>query len=148
MSDRAAEAQGTHLRIDMADSPSSSSSDSWEVVEEVSQINFRTGSAAVKDVTDLMSTSKEKRMGLPDEGQCTFNCRFTEEPEPGTHLELRAAKADRQKRRFKYVRSTGRAFFFEAYVLSIPEASDVDGVIEGQVTMEITGDVTDLGVQY
>lgn len=148
MSDRAAEAQGTHLRINLAESSSSSSSDSWAIVEEASQINFRTGSAAVQDVTDLLSTAKEKRMGLPDEGQCTFNIRFTVEPEPDTHLELRAAKRDRQKRDFHYVRSTGRAFHFQAYVLSIPEASSVDGVIEGQITMEITGDVTDIGVAY
>ena len=88
MSSSALESQGMALYIDRGDvSPTS-----WTQIPEVKNINFRTGSAAVIDVTDLSSTAKEKRMGLADEGQCTFTLNYR--PANGAHAELAQAKAD------------------------------------------------------
>ena len=52
------------------------SMDSTGVVGEVTNISGPTGSAGVIDVTHLLSTAKEKMMGLPDEGQITLELNF------------------------------------------------------------------------
>ena len=137
MSSSALESQGMALYIDRGDvSPTS-----WTQIPEVKNINFRTGSAAVIDVTDLSSTAKEKRMGLADEGQCTFTLNYR--PANGAHAELAQAKADRQPRDFKLVFTDTPAsvYYFTGFVLSVPVTAGVDGVIESNVTVEITGAV-------
>jgi Lambda phage tail tube protein, TTP len=139
MSDQALEAQGMALYIDTgAVSPTS-----WSIIPDTKNIAFRTGSAAVIDVTDLSSTAKEKRMGLADEGQCTFTLMFR--PKQATHAELVQAKADRQSRDFKLVLTdtpSPTTYYFTAYCLSVPVTGNVDAVIESNVTLEITGPVT------
>lgn len=139
MSKNALESQGTKLYIDLgAVSPTS-----WSEIPEAKGINFRTGSAAVIDTTDLSSTAKEKRMGLPDEGQCTFTLMIR--PKEVTHAELLAAKSDRQARDFKIVLTDSPSpstYYFTGFVLSVPFSTDVDAVVESSVTIEISGPVT------
>lgn len=139
MSSNALESQGIALYIDLGDvSPTS-----WTQIPDVKNVNFRTGSASVIDVTDLSSLAKEKRMGLADEGQCTFTLMFR--PKNTAHAELVAAKADRQSRDFRVVLTdtpTPTEYFFTGFVLSVPLSANVDAVIESNVTIEITGPVT------
>src|SRR5690606_10289966 len=140
MSDNALESQGTVLAIDLGASPQV-----FTPIPDVKGLNFRTGSAAVIDTTDLSSVAKHKRMGLPDEGQCTFTLHL--QPKDDTHAELIAAKADRQRRNFQVTLtddSPATKYAFAGFVLSVPIGSDVDGVIESSVTIEITGAVTEV----
>lgn len=138
MSDTALESQGTALYIDTG-GPSPTV---WTQITNCRDINFRTGAAAVKDVTDLSSSAKEKRMGLPDEGQCTFTLQY--QPKLSDHKELADAKADRQIRDFKLVLTdapTPTTFYFSGFVLQVPINIGIDGVVESQVVVEISGAV-------
>jgi hypothetical protein len=139
MSSNALESQGMTLAIALAGSPS------FQVIPDLKDLQFRTGSAAVIDTTDLSSTAKEKRMGLADEGQCTFTLMIR--PKESTHAELIAAKADRQARSFRVTLTDGPApttYQFSGFVLSVPIGGTVDAVIESSVTIEITGAVVEV----
>jgi hypothetical protein len=141
MSSNALESQG--ITIAIAVTPVGSPI-VYTAIPDAKDINFRTGSAAVIDTTDLSSSAKEKRMGLADEGQCTFTLNFI--PKETTHAELVAAKRDRQKRKFQVEltdASPSTIYEFEGYVLSVPISASVDAVIESSVTIEITGEVTE-----
>lgn len=140
MSSNALESQGLALYIDLGDvSPTV-----WTQIPEIKDINVRTGSATVIDVSDLSSAAKEKRMGLQDEGQCTFTLMFR--PGDAAHAELVAAKTDRAIRDFKLVLTDTPAteYRFSGFVLSVPIAAGVDAVIESAVTIEISGPVTEV----
>ena len=139
MSSNALESQGIALYIDLG----SVSPSVWTQITEAKDINFRTGSATVIDVTDLSSTAREKRMGLADEGQCTLTLNLL--PKNAAHAELIQAKADRQVRDFKVVLTDNpnpSTYYFSGFVLSVPMSASVDAVIESSVTIEITGAVT------
>jgi len=139
MSSNALESQGMTLAISLTGSPS------FQVIPDLKDLQFRTGSAAVIDTTDLSSLAKEKRMGLADEGQCTFTLMIR--PKEATHAELITAKSDRQKRTFRVTLTDTPAptvYQFEGFVLSVPIGGTVDAVIESNVTIEITGVVTEV----
>jgi hypothetical protein len=113
-------------------------------IPEASEINFRTGSATVIDVTDLASLAKEKRMGLQDEGQCTFTLNLL--PKEATHAELIVAKADRLLRNFRVTLTdtpSPTQYWFSGFVLSVPLAAGVDNVIKSSVVVEISGVVSE-----
>jgi predicted secreted protein len=139
MSSNALESQGIALYIDLG----SVSPVVWTQITETKDINFRTGSATVIDVTDLSSAAREKRMGLADEGQCTMTLNIL--PKNPAHAELVRAKADRQIRDFRVVLTDNpnpSIYYFSGFVLSVPMSASVDAVIESNVTIEITGAVT------
>ena len=71
MSSQALVAQGTILSIENNDSPAT-----FDAITEIKTFTGPGGSAAVIDVTDLSSTGKEKRMGLKDEGQLSFDLMY------------------------------------------------------------------------
>lgn len=139
MSANALESQGTEIRIG-----NGAETEAFTAIDEVKSFTFGTGSAAVIDVTDLASTAKEKRMGLQDWGQLTMTIHFI--PGNTEHAELLAAKGDRQPRNFQiaFTDDPATVYGFSAYVLSLPLAGSVDGVIESNVTLEITGDVEEV----
>lgn len=140
MSDNALESQGTRLFIHRT-----TGSPSIIPVTDVRDINFRTGSATVNDVTDLDSTHREKRMGLPDEGQCTFTLMYR--PKEASHEALLAARTARAKTTFELEMTddpTPTRYRFSAYVLSLPVSAATDGVVESAVVLEITGPVVEL----
>ncbi len=142
MSDNALESQGIKLSIAI---PPVAATPVFTEIVDAKNLNFRTGSASVIDTTDLRSTAKHKRMGLPDEGQCTFTLNFI--PKDTSHDALLVAKKDRQKRLFRVEltdASPTTKYEFYAYVLSVPVSAAVDGVIESNVTLEITGDVLEV----
>ena len=133
MSDSALESQGIKLAIEVGGSPT------YTDIAELKDLTFRTGSAAVIDVTDLASAAKQKRMGLQDEGQCTFTLNFI--PGNQTHAELLEAKSDRAARAFRVTMTDAgpTLYYFDGFVLSVPIAAAVDGVITSAVVVEITG---------
>ncbi len=140
MSSNALESQGTTIAISDGTSPQT-----FVVIPDVKDLNFRTGSAAVIDTTDLSATAKTKRMGLADEGQCTFNLMIR--PQQTQHAGLIDAKADRVARVFQVTltdASPTSTYQFSGYVLSVPISAGVDGVIESSVTIEIDGAVTEV----
>ena len=94
-----------------------------ESVGLITGFNGPSGSAAVIDVTHLLSTAKEKMIGIRDEGQVTLDMLLSAEP---THLQmsLKDDRANRRKATFD-IKFTDQstvadaqptAIYFDAYV--------------------------------
>lgn len=137
MSSNALPSQGMKLQI------GTGSPVSYSDIPEIRSFNGPGGSAAVIDTTDLASTAKEKRMGLQDEGQLSFEINFI--PTNVQHVALRAAKASGAVTPFKliFTDSENTEWSFNAFVLSVPIGGGVDNVVVGTVTLEITGSISE-----
>jgi len=139
MSSQALEAQGMELKIGDGASP--------EVFTAISEIKTFTGpggSATVIDVTDLSSAAKEKRMGLADEGQLSFTINYI--PTDDEHAALREARATREETNFQLVftdDSPSTTWSFSGFVTGFSVSGAVDGVVEANVTIEITGAISE-----
>ena len=139
MSSNAIEAQGTLLKVGDTASPVA-----YTTIAEIKTFTGPGGSATVIDVTDLSSTSKEKRMGLPDEGQLSFTINYV--PNDTQHALLRTLRANRTLRSFRIEFNDGSpasTWTFNAYVLGFAVSGAVDAVIEANVTLEISGSITE-----
>lgn len=119
------------------------SSESFTAISEVKTFSGPGGSASVIDVTSLESTAKEKRMGLADEGQLQFTINYI--PSDATHAALRTARANRTETNFRMVFTDAGAmqWDFAAFVTGFAVSGGVDAVVEAQVTLEITGIITE-----
>lgn len=135
MSSNAITAQGTKIQI------GTGSPVTYNDIGEINSFNGPGGSAAVIDVTTLSSTAKEKRMGLQDHGQISFEINYV--PSDTQHAALKAAKASMALTPFKIIFSDNTIWSFNAFVLAVSISGAVDGVIKGSVTLEITGDITE-----
>lgn len=113
---------------------------SFSTVGEVVDFDGPGGSASVIDVTHLGSTAKEKRMGLMDEGQFSFNLNYV--PDDAGQQALRAARAARSLKTFQLTYTDGTVDTFDGYVLSFSRSGGVDAKVSGSVTVEISGPVT------
>jgi hypothetical protein len=131
------EAQGTTLAISYGVSPTS-----FSTIGNVIDINGPGGQASVIDITNLASTAREKRMGLPDEGQVTFNIQL--DPDLATHQLVRNARANRQKSEFRITLTdtTPTTLTFAGYVLNFSISLAVDDVVKASVVIEVDGPVT------
>jgi len=100
------------------------------------------GSASVIDTTHLLSAAKEKRMGLMDEGQFTFEANLDTADTEQTGL--RADRAARTLRNFQIALNdvANTVISFSAYVLSFSVQGGVDDKVGASVTLEISGPVT------
>lgn len=139
MSNNALEAQGVAIKIGNGASP-----EVFTTIAEVKSLNPFTGSAAEIDTTSLQETAKTFRMGLQDWGQVSMTLNFI--PKNTQHAELIEAKRDRQTRNFQIEltdASPKTVYEFAAYVTSAPLTMAVDAVVEANVTLRITGDVTE-----
>lgn len=134
MSDSALEAQGMVFRRRSGNSP-----DSFVAIPEIKSFSGPSGSASVIDVTDLSSAAKEKRMGLADEGQIQFTINYI--PEDAVHAGLRSDRASRTLRDFQmqYTDDGDTLWEFSGFVTGFSVSGAVDGVVEAQVTIEISG---------
>ena len=114
--------------------------DAWTEIGEAVDWSGPGGSASVRDVSHLKSTAKEKRIGLMDEGQYTFNCNrvFTDN---GQQV-LALARANRTQKNIKLTYPDATTQTFAGYVLGFQTAGGVDQDIKGSVSIEITGAVT------
>ena len=138
MSSNALEAQGMLIKIGNGASPQV-----FSTISEIKTFSGPTGSAAVIDVTDLSSTAKEKRMGLADEGQLSFTINYI--PDNTQHTLLRTRRASRVETDFKMVftdDSPSTTWSFSAFVTGFAVSGAVDNVVEANVTLEITGSIT------
>lgn len=138
MSSSSLEAQGLQIKIG-----DGQVSETFTAIPEVKEISGPSGSASIIDITDLDSTHKEKRMGLPDEGQVSFTLMFI--PKQTQHAQLRTDRAARTLRNFQLVFTDDpvTTWTFAAYVTKLEVSGEVDGVVEAEVELEITGAITE-----
>jgi hypothetical protein len=97
----------------------------------------------VIDVSDLSSLAREKRMGLNDEGQLSFTINYI--PSDTQHALLRTQRASRELTPFQltFTDTGATTWEFTAYVNGFSVSGAVDGVVEAQVTLEISGVITE-----
>lgn len=139
MSSNAIEAQGIVISRGTGSGPIT-----YTAIPEIKSFSGPGGSASVIDVTDLASLAKEKRMGLADEGQLQLTINYI--PDNTVHAALRADRAARSKVPFQITfTDTGvTVWTFEAFVTGFSVSGAVDGVVEAQVSLEITGAITEV----
>jgi hypothetical protein len=138
MSSNALEAQGVLLQIGSGVGPTYAS------IQEIKTFSGPNGSATVIDVTDLSSSAKEKRLGLPDEGQLSFTINYI--PKNTQHALLRTNRDARTLTPFKMIFTDGSpksTWTFNAYIQGFAVSGAVDGVVEANVTLEISGAITE-----
>ena len=114
----------------------------FTLIGEVISFDGPGGQAAVIDVTDLSSTAREKRMGLRDEGQFTFEMNAL--PTDAQQTALRADRAASTLRNFQLLMTDAgpTTLAFSAFVLGFTISGGVDAVYRASVTLEISGAVT------
>jgi hypothetical protein len=97
------------------------------------------GSASVIDKTHLLSSAREKMIGLADEGQfnMSLNCSFTDVGQQAA----RAARAARAQRGFRVTYSDATVQTFMGYVLTFSTSGGVDDKVNAAITIEIDGAV-------
>lgn len=131
----AIEAQETTINIrNEADS-------AWLEIGEITTFNGPGGTASVIDVSHLKSQRREKRMGLPDEGQ--FGVSGNRVPSDAGQVEFRRARAAREKKEFQVIYSDGTIEEFEGFCLEFSNSGGVDQIVQFSATIEITGEVTE-----
>jgi len=130
--------QGTQIQRGDGATPT----EAFSKIAEIVSFTGPGGQATVIDVTSLDSAAKEKRMGLPDEGQFTFECRLV--PGDAAQTGLRADRDAQAERNFKIILpdTAATTLSFAAYVLAFSITGGVDDVVNASVTLEITGAVT------
>lgn len=130
------ESQGVVIAYSSGGSPTSFSN-----IGNVVGFSGPGGSASVIDVTNLDSTAREKRMGLPDEGQFTVDLNL--DPDNASHIALRAARRNRTRTEFRitYTDTTPSTDTFFGYVLGFAITGRVDEAVKASMTVEIDGAV-------
>lgn len=111
----------------------------WSEVGMVTDWDGPGGSASVIDTTHLQSTAREKLMGLMDEGQISLSLNWDSD-DTGQEA-CRVARAARTQKEFRISYTNGAVQTFDGFVLSFPSSGGVDGKVEGNITIEITGPV-------
>lgn len=96
------------------------------------------GSAAVIDITDLDSTSKEKMIGVQDEGQ--FKLSYNVVKNDAGQGALDTARASGASCEIKVVTSSD-TYTFTAFVLTNEKGGAVDKQLTGSAGLEISGSV-------
>ena len=113
----------------------------WIEIGEVVSHDGPGGSAAVYETTHLQSTAKEKKIGLPDEGQLTLAINWCPKTDLGQQ-EASTARNARTEKDFKLTFSDDSTAEFSGYVLGMSASGAVDDKVSGSITIEITGAVT------
>jgi len=113
-----------------------------QTVGGVMGFNGPSGSANIIDITTLQSTAKEKQMGLPDEGQISFDVLYLS-TDTG-QIALIADRKARTKRNcaIRFTDSSTTLVHADAYCTGFSVTGAVDDVIKASVTLEITGPLT------
>lgn len=109
-------------------------------IGEITDFDGPSGSVTVIDKTNLASTSREKMLGLIDEGQFSFSLNFYA-ADTGQAAAL-AARENKTLCNFRITFSDDTTMTFTGYVTSFPKSGGTDGKVEGSITIEITGEVT------
>ena len=110
-----------------------------------SMTGIGSGTASKIDVTTLLSTAKEYRMGLQDWGDFTLS--FIWNPDDDGQAEMQLAKAAQSPRTIVITTPATdptvalNVYTFDAYILQMQMDINADGVLQGTATVAITGDV-------
>jgi acetylornithine deacetylase/succinyl-diaminopimelate desuccinylase-like protein len=128
------ESQGVTLAISYGASPTS-----FVTIANVVDFSGPGGQASVIDITNLSSTFREKRMGIPDEGQVTFNVNL--DPDANSHTLIRNVRAARVACEFRLTLTDASptTLTFDGYVLGFVISGAVDDVVKAAITIEIDG---------
>lgn len=115
---------------------------SYSDIPEIKTFNGPGGAGQVIDVTDLDSSAMEKIMGLPDEGQLTFDINYI--PDNAVHASLRTARDNQTLTPFKitFTDDSATEWTFNAYVTGFTVTGGVNAALNASVTLEITGDIS------
>lgn len=97
------------------------------------------GSTAIIDATDLDSTAKEKLMGLPDEGTCSFSMNY--QPTDAGQAALETARGTREVAKFELTLGAQK-FAWDGFVTKVEKSGGVDALVALAVDVEITGPIT------
>lgn len=115
--------------------------ETFATIGEIISFDGPGGSASVIDATSLDSVAREKLMGLPDEGQFSFEMNLV----PGDEGQqgLRADRKARVLRNFKITLTDEdqTTLTFSAFVLEFSISGGVDDKVTASCTMEISGEV-------
>lgn len=135
MATQAFNAQGTIIARE------SETPGTYTSIAEIRSFSGPGGSAAIIDATTLLSTGKEKVMGLMDEGQLTLELNFV--PGDTGQQALLADRAAQLRQNFKITFSDANnaTGTFAAYVMGFTVGGGVDALTTATVTLEITGAV-------
>lgn len=112
---------------------------------DIKSFNGPGGSAAVIDATNLSHKAKRKRIGMPDEGQLQAGVNFV----PGNVAQSVLREARRRGTRLSFeLAFTDEAIptayiGFKGYVMTFSLSGQLDGLVEGSLTVEIDGELTE-----
>lgn len=114
---------------------------SYDSIGEIKTFTGPGGAGQVIDVTDLDSLAMEKIMGLPDEGQLSFDIHYL--PEDTQHIALRTARDNQTLTSFRitFTDSGGTTWTFSGYVTGFALTGGVNAALTASVTIEITGTI-------
>jgi len=133
----AIEAQGTRFFWS-----TSTSRSTVNAIGDIVGFNGPGGSAAVIDITSLLSTAKEKLVGLNDEGQLTLDLNF-DRSDTGQSL-MMTDRAARNLRRacIKFNDTSTTEAHFLCYCLGFSISGAVDDKVTANAVTEIIGPIT------
>jgi len=134
---KAIESQGIKIAYSNGGSPSS-----FADIGNITNFAGPGGQATPIDVSNLDSAFREKLIGLPDEGQFSFEVNL--DPDNATHQALRNARAARTRleMRITLTDTTATVLTFYAYVLGFAINGAVDAAVKASITLEIDGAVS------
>ena len=118
--------------------------ETFTTVAEVIDFSGPDGQATVIDASHMQSTSRDKLMGLPDEGQMTLTANLI--PSNAAQFGLQQDRAAQppvlRNFEFTFTDSPASKIAFSAYVLQYAPAGTVDDKVTVNIVLEISGPVT------
>jgi len=137
MSVEALPSQGLELQI------GSGSPLAYTAIPEVVSFSGPGGAGQVIDVTDLSSAAIEKIMGLPDEGQLSFEINYI--PTNAQHAALRTLRANQTLGNFaiKFPDTGEMTWTFVGFVTNFSITGGINAPIKASVTIDISGAITE-----
>lgn len=135
MSVNALPSQGIQVKIGLG------SPVAYHVIPEINSFTGPGGAGQIIDVSDLSSEAVEKIMGLPDEGQLSFEINYI--PENAYHAALRAARSNQTVTSFEIAfPDTGATVWtFLGFVTNFSTSAGVNAPIKASITIDISGAV-------
>lgn len=129
-------AQGTSIAVNTGTVATPVQTD----IGNISEISGFDGKANEIDITTLVSTAKERMLGLQDWGTVTLSAQIN--LKDAGQSALLAAKKSGKAQQFTVTLSDGTTLEFLAFVATFPIAAKVDTVYTGSISLTITGDIT------
>ena len=128
--------QGTLFQLGSGTTP-----ESFHTIAEVR--GFRGlggGDAPVIDVTHFLSTRREKRLGMGDEGTLSFDLNLI--PSDPQQQALETLRTSGNTRNFKITLTDGTTITLAGLVKKFEKSADLDDVWRASVDLEVSGEPT------